>query len=209
LSPLREAIARIADYEWLFFTSQNAVSIFWEHFLGAGRDARSLAGVRVAAVGPATAGALLERGIVVDVMPERFVAEALLEKMSLRDDVNGASVLYVTAEGAREILPDGLTGLGANVDRIEAYKSISDGADGNRLSRTIETGTIDLVTFTSASAVRSYVETIGEDLSRRVAAGSIGPGTSAAIAEAGIELRVEATESTIDGLVDAIQRSLE
>lgn len=209
LSPLRDAIARIADYQWLVFTSQNAVSIFWEHFLGAGRDARSLAGARVAAVGPATAGALLERGIVVDVVPERFVAEALLEKMSSRDDVSGASVLYVTAEGAREVLPDGLADLGANVERIEAYKSITDGADAKRLSRTIETGTVDLVTFTSASAVRSYVETIGEELSRRVAAASIGPATSSAIAEAGIELRVEATESTIDGLVDAIQRSLE
>jgi uroporphyrinogen III methyltransferase/synthase len=209
LEPLRDAMSRIADYDWIVFTSQNAVSIFWEQLLGAGRDARMLAGARIAAVGPATAGALLEHGIVVDIVPERFVAESLLEKLSTRDDVAGSSILYVTAEGAREVLAEGLTGIGANVDRIEAYKSITDGADASRLARTIEKGGVDLVTFTSASSVRAYVETIGEELSHRVAAASIGPVTSEAIADAGIELRVEATESTIDGLVDAIQRSLE
>jgi len=209
LEPLRDAISRIADYDWIIFTSQNAVSIFWDQLLGAGRDARVLAGARIAAVGPATAGALLEHGIVVDIVPERFVAESLLEKLSLRDDVASSSILYVTAEGARDVLPDGLTGVGANVDRIEAYKSITDGADANRLARTIEKGGVDLVTFTSASSVRGFVETIGEELSRRVPAASIGPVTSEAINDAGIELRVEATESTIDGLVNAIQRSLE
>ncbi|HVD60120.1 MAG TPA: uroporphyrinogen-III C-methyltransferase [Gemmatimonadaceae bacterium] len=209
LEPLRDAISRIADYDWIIFTSQNAVSIFWDQLLGAGRDARALAGARIAAVGPATAGALLEHGIVVDIVPERFVAESLLEKLSARDDVASSSILYVTAEGARDVLPEGLTGLGANVDRIEAYKSITNGADANRLARTIEKGGVDLVTFTSASSVRGYVETIGENLSRRVPAASIGPVTSEAINDAGIELRVEATESTIDGLVDAIQRSLE
>jgi uroporphyrinogen III methyltransferase/synthase len=209
LAPLRNAINGIGEYQWLIFTSQNAVSIFWEQLLGAGRDARALAGIRVAAVGPATAGALLEHGIVVDVVPERFVAESLLEKLSSRDDLAGSSVLYVTAEGARDLLPEGLGRVGARIERIEAYKSIPDGAESSKLARTIERGGVDLVTFTSASSVRGYVEAVGEELSRRVPAASIGPVTSQAVNEAGIELALEATESTIDGLVDAIQRSLE
>jgi len=104
LAPLREAIARLNDYQWLIFTSQNAVAIFWEQLLGLGLDARALAGLRIAAVGPATAGALLEHGIIVDVVPERFVAGSLLEKLSERGDVAGSSVLYVTAGGGGEVL---------------------------------------------------------------------------------------------------------
>jgi len=87
LAPLREAIHRLRTFDWLILTSQNAVAIFWEQLLGEGRDARALAGLKVAAVGPATAGALLEHGITVDVIPERFVAEGLL-------DILRARVLY-------------------------------------------------------------------------------------------------------------------
>jgi uroporphyrinogen III methyltransferase/synthase len=208
LSPLRDAVARIGEYQWIIFTSQNGVAIFWEQLLGSGLDARALSGVRIAAVGPATAGALLEHGIVVDVVPERFVAESLLEKLTERDDVSGASVLYVTAEGAREVLPEGLEELGAIVERIDAYRSIVDGTGAKRLRRALEKGNVDLVTFTSASSVRAYVETVGEELSRRAPAASIGPATSEAIAAAGIDLKVEAKESTIDGLVEAIERAL-
>lgn len=208
LSPLRDAVARIGEYQWIIFTSQNGVAIFWEQLLGSGLDARALAGVRIAAVGPATAGALLEHGIVVDVVPERFVAESLLEKLAERDDVAGARVLYVTAEGAREVLPEGLEELGAIVQRIDAYRSIVDGTGAKRLRRALEEGNVDLVTFTSASSVRGYVETVGEELSRRAPAASIGPATSEAIRAAGIDLKVEAKESTIDGLVEAIERAL-
>lgn len=209
LEPLREAIARIGEFDWIIFTSQNAVAIFWEQLLGSEFDARALSGVRIAAVGPTTAGALLERGLVVDIVPERFVAESLLEKLGERDDIAGSIVLYVTAEGAREVLPDGLGELGAIVNRIDAYRSIHDGTGGARLARMLEKGGVDLVTFTSASSVRGYVEAVGEEMSRRAPAASIGPATSVAIEEAGIELKIEATESTIDGLVSAIQLKLE
>jgi uroporphyrinogen III methyltransferase/synthase len=207
LSPLREEMKFLDDYGWLIFTSRNAVSIFWEQLLGGGRDARALAGLKIAAVGPATAGALLERGIAVDVIPERFVAEGLLGKLAERDDVSGARVLYVTAEGAREVLPDGLAALGADVNVIEAYRSIQDGASANRLKRALESGSVSAVTFTSASSVKSYVDIVGEDLSLKSRAASIGPQTTEAITAAGIELLSEAEESTIDGLVAAVVRS--
>ena len=207
LAPLRSEIARLDDYQWLIFTSQNAVSIFWEQLLGGGRDARALAGLAIAAVGPATAGALLERGIAVDVIPERFVAEGLLEKLGDRDDVSGARVLYVTAEGSREVLPEGLTSLGAELNVIHAYRSIQDGRGAARLRKALESGTVSAATFTSASAVHSYVDLVGEEASLRAPAVTIGPQTSEAVSAAGIELLAEAEESTTDGLIAAVERA--
>jgi len=204
LAPLRAAIGRLPLYDWLIFTSQNAISIFWEQLLGEGKDARSLAGLRVGAVGPATAGALLEHGITVDVIPNRFVAEGLLEMMRARDDVAGKKVLYVTAEGARDVLPRGLREIGANVTVIEAYRSIVDGEGAEKLARAIEAGKVDLVTFTSASAVRGYIDAVGEELALRVPAASIGAQTSEALREAGIEVKVEAKESTLDSLASSV-----
>ena len=204
LAPLRAAIRDLSRYQWLILTSQNAVSIFWEQLLGEGKDARALAGLRVAAVGPATAGALLEHGITVDVIPSRFVAEGLLEKLRERDDIAGKRVLYVTAEGARDVLPRGLEEMGAEVDVLESYRSIVDGQGAARLTRAIEGGTVDLVTFTSGSAVRGYVDAVGEELATRVPAASIGEQTSAAVRDAGIELKIEAKEATIEGLVGAV-----
>jgi uroporphyrinogen III methyltransferase / synthase len=204
LAPLRTSIDAISDYDWLIFTSQNAVAIFWEQLLGRGKDSRALAGLRIAAVGPATAGALLEHGITVDVIPERFVAEGLLESMREREYVAGGKVLYVTAEGARDVLPAGLREIGANLVIVEAYRTIPDGAGAEKLARAIEAGKVDLATFTSASAVRGYIEAVGEDLALRIPAASIGPQTSDALREAGIEVEAEADESTIDGLVSAV-----
>jgi len=204
LAPLRAAIGRLPLYDWLIFTSQNAISIFWEQLLGEGKDARALAGLRVGAVGPATAGALLERGITVDVIPNRFVAEGLLEMMRARDDVAGKKVLYVTAEGARDVLQRGLREIGADVTVIEAYRSIVDGEGAEKLARAIEAGKVDLVTFTSASAVRGYIDAVGEELALRVPAASIGAQTSEALREAGIEVKVEAKESTLDSLASSV-----
>jgi uroporphyrinogen III methyltransferase/synthase len=206
-APLRAAIDKISDNDWLIFTSQNAVAIFWEQLLGRGRDARALAGLKIAAVGPATAGALLEHGITVDVIPQRFVAEALLEIMRARDDVAGSKVLYVAAEGARDALPMGLREIGADLTVIEAYRSIADGEGAEKLARAIEAGKVDLATFTSASAVRGYIDAVGEELALKVPAAAIGPQTSDALREAGIEVKAEADEATIDGLVSAVLRA--
>ena len=204
LAPLREAIGELSRYQWLILTSQNAVAILWEQLLGEGRDARALAALKIAAVGPATAAALLEHGIAVDVIPQRFVAEGLLEMMRERNDVASKRILYVTAEGSRDVLPQGLREIGAEVDVIEAYRSVLDGQGAERLARAIEAGKLDLATFTSGSAVRGYVDAIGEDLAVQIPAASIGPQTSDALREAGIEVKAEAKESTVDGLVSAV-----
>ena len=203
-APLREALARLDEFDWLVLTSQNAVRYLWEELRGLGLDARALAACKVAAVGPATAAALLAHGLAVDVTPERFVAEGVLEALAQREDVAGARVLYATALGSREVLPEGLMTLGADVEVVHVYRSVPDPAAAAPLRAALEGGEADLVTFTSASTVRGWVEAVGETLATRVPAVCIGPATSEAARAAGLEVLVEAEQATIDGLVQAV-----
>jgi uroporphyrinogen III methyltransferase/synthase len=205
-TPLWDALARIGEYEWLALTSQNAVRLLWETLRAMGRDARALAGVKVVAVGTATAEAMLAHGIAVDLVPARFVAEGVLEALAERDDVRGARVLYPAAEGAREVLPAGLARLGATVDVVHVYRSVPDEDGARTLRATIERDDAELVTFTSASAVQGYVAAVGEELARRLPAASIGPVTSDAARAAGIEVVAEATTPSIASLVEAVTR---
>jgi uroporphyrinogen III methyltransferase/synthase len=203
-APLESAIARLDEYGWVIFTSQNAVRIFWETLRSLSLDARALAHVKIAAVGPATGAALLDCGLAVDVSPDRFVAEALLESLRGRRDVRGVRVLYAAAQGARETLQDGLEELGAIVDHVMLYRSVVDGDGAAALRERLLAGGADLVTFTSASSVNAFVSAVGADAARLAPAASIGPVTGAAAREQGLDVAVEATESTIPGLVDAI-----
>ncbi|HTJ21112.1 MAG TPA: uroporphyrinogen-III C-methyltransferase [Gemmatimonadaceae bacterium] len=203
-APLQRAIEELARYRFVIFTSQNAVRIFWDELRAGARDARAFAGVEIAAIGPATAAALLERGLSVDVAPERFVAEALLDALRDRRDLRGARVLYAAAAGARETLEVGLRELGGVVDRVELYRSVPDGAGGAALRERLLRDEADLATFTSASSVTNFVAAVGADAAGRVPAASIGPVTSQAARDAGLRVDVEATQSTIAGLVDAI-----
>jgi len=203
-SPLGTALDRLKDFTWVAFTSQNAVRFFWDQLRAAGLDARALARAKVASVGPATADALLARGLAVDVAPDRFVAEALLDALRGRRDVKGERVLYATAEGARDTLQLGLEELGAIVERVDLYRSVLDGTGAEHLKERMSNEGADLVTFTSASSVTNFVDAVGRDLARRAPAASIGPVTSQAARTAGLDVVVEATESTIPGLVNAI-----
>jgi uroporphyrinogen III methyltransferase/synthase len=204
---LRATISHLDAYDWIAFTSQNGVELFWSVLRDCGLDSRALAALRVAAVGPATAGALLEHGIAVDVTPERFVAEGVLDALAQRDDIRDARVLYIAAEGARDVLPNGLAALGARVDVVPIYRSVADEAGVEAMRAFVAAaggGERSLAAFTSASAVRAYVNAVGIDCARRVAVATIGPTTSAAAREAGLDVRVEAERSTIPALVEAI-----
>ena len=203
----RATLQEIEEFQWVCFTSANGVRFFWETLREVGRDARSLAGIRVCAVGPMTADALLQRGIVVDVVAERFVAEGLLDVLSRRDDVPGTRVLYAAAEGARDTLPTGLEGMGADVERLPLYRSSPNAPGIARLRETLHERPADLVAFTSGSAARSYAEGVGSEIARATGAASIGPATTTVARELGIRVDVEAPESTLASLADAIVAS--
>ena len=201
---LAAALERLGEYDHVVFSSQNAVQLVWNALRLLGRDARALAGLTVSAVGPGTADALLTHGVAVDIVPDRFVAEGVLEALTERGGIRASRVLYPAAEDARDVLPEGLRARGASVDVVPVYRSVSDGQGGEALRDAIARGAVDLVTFTSASAVRGYVDAVGADLARRVPAASIGPVTSEAARRAGIEVVAEARSSTIPGLIDAV-----
>lgn len=203
-APLRDALARLGDYQWALFTSQNAVEIAWDALRAAGRDARALAGVRVGAVGPATAEALLAHGLAVDVLPQRFVAEGLAEALRARDDVRGARVLFAKAEGARDVLPAALREMGASVDEVPVYRTVPD-AEGAATARdALERGEVDVITFTSGSTVRFFVDAVGADLARRARIVTMGPITSAAARDAGLTVAREAEQARLESLVEAV-----
>lgn len=203
-APGLAALANRAAYGWLVITSQNGARMLSDLLARSGLDGTALAGLRVAAVGPATAAALEARGVVVTVTPRRFAASGLLDAMRGRDDVRGRRVLYLAAAGAREALADGLRALGAAVDVVPIYRSVPDVEGAAALRGRLLAGAIDVVTFTAGSAVRAFVDAVGADAAARAAIATIGPATSAAVRESGLAVRAEADPSTIDGLVGAV-----
>jgi uroporphyrinogen III methyltransferase / synthase len=183
----------------LCVTSPNGARIYLDALRG---DARSLAGTRIAAIGPGTAAALRERGIEADVVPERFVAEGLLEALA-GEPLEGKRVLIARASDARDVLPDGLRERGALVDVIALYRTVTESLSEEQRAA-LKAATY--VTFTSSSTVRFLLEALGDRPaalgSARIA--SIGPVTSATLREHGLEPDVEAERHDIDGLVEAL-----
>ena len=202
-----DALAEAA-YDWLIFTSANAVEIFFEFMSDRRLDARSVR-AQVAAIGPGTAEALRQRGIVADLVPaaESYTAEGLLaafEQIELTD----RRVLLPRAEGARDVLIEGLHERGATVDEVTLYIAAPPkDADAEGLRR-LRAGEIDIVTFASSSAVRNLVSMLGDDLEplRRCRIAAIGPITAQTVQELlGRPPDVVAKEHTIVGLVVALE----
>ena len=205
-APLYRALDELSGYDWVMFTSQNAVEIVWRAMRTRGRDARTLGRTRVAAIGRATAGALLDHGVAADVVPEQFVAESLVEALRRRDDVAGSRVLLARAAAARDVLPDGLRALGADVDEIPIYRTVLDGDGAARVAARLGAGEVDLVTLTSSSTAHFFVEAVGVEAARAAPVASIGPVTSRTARALGLRVDIEAEEATIAGLVEAVVR---
>jgi uroporphyrinogen III methyltransferase/synthase len=187
---LAASAERVGTYDWVVFTSANAVERFVAHL----RDARQFGSARIAVIGTATAEALAASSIVPDLVPDRFVAESLVESFP----EGTGRVLVSQAAGARAVLAEGLRAKGWDVDVVEAYRTVTGSPSERALRRAAEA---HAVTFTSSSTVTGYLE-VGGAVPPVVA--SIGPITSATCRERGIEVTVEADPSTIDGLVDAL-----
>jgi uroporphyrinogen III methyltransferase / synthase len=194
--PLDASLPDLARYDLVCVTSPNGAHALFERLAAAGLDARALAGRTVAAIGPGTARALGEQGIRPDLVPERAVAESLVEALA---EVEVQRALVVRAREGRDVLPDALRERGAEVDVLALYETVAEPLD-EQTARAAAAA--DYVTFTSASTVRFFLEAAGELDGPRIA--SIGPATSAALRDAGLEPHLEADPHTPDGLVDAL-----
>lgn len=208
LAPVRDDLEHIGDYTWLIFTSAEAVELFWELLLTLGRDTRALAGITVCAVGAPTAAALLDRGVTVDVLPDRFDRSALLDVLTERADVATSRVLYLCDEGDDGVLPAGLTRIGADVVARPIFRLVAGGREGKRMQRRVERGRVDLVAFTSPAAVAQYVRIVGDELRNAVPAVAADEATATALRKAGIEVTEEPEPAAPYDFAEAIVRAL-
>lgn len=212
-TPLDRALEELEKgaYHWVIFTSATGVRFVWRRLPQTGHEAHVLfKGVNVAVIGPATARALEERGVHVDYVPEQYVAEAIAAGLG---DLVGQRILLPRAEIARRALPEILRNRGATVDEVAAYRTLSAPAapeERAHIRDLLLRGEIGVVTFTSSSTVRSFLEAWeGEDpmnwltnTSTRIAC--IGPITARTARDGGLHVDIVAREHTVDGLIRAL-----
>ncbi len=196
VAPVAAALPDLAGYDLVCVTSPNGAHELFARLAEAGLDARALAGRSVAAIGPGTARALGEHGIVPDVVPSRSVAEGLVDALA---DVPVSRALVVRGREGRDVLPDALRARGATVDVLVLYETVAEPLDP---ATAAAAAAADYVTFTSASTVRFFLAATGGLSGPRIV--SIGPATSAALRDAGLAPDVEADPHTPDGLVAAL-----
>jgi uroporphyrinogen-III synthase len=218
--PLNSSLRNLHTYDWLILTSVNGVEAMWERMsrLGLSLDGNrerhhsQRDRVRVAAIGPATKNAIEQRGTRVDVVPREYVAESVVR--SLKSKVKGKRVLLVRAKIARDVIPQELRRAGAQVDVVEAYETVVPRTSRTRLQQVMNNPRRrpHIVTFTSSSTVKNFVELLGARQSSKsraaqlhgIQAASIGPVTSATLRDFGLPVQIAAKEFTIPGLVSAI-----
>jgi len=202
-APLDAAIARLAEYDWLIFTSANGVRFFFDRLDRSLHDLRSLR-ARICAIGPATRRAIEELHLKVDLMPEEYVAESLVGAFA-GNDLNGRRILLPRAAVARDLIPVELARLGATVDVVEAYRNVAPAGAAERVQALFSSARKpDWITFTSSSTVNNFVAIAGASTLAGIRIASIGPVTSATLQSHQLEPAVEAAEFTIEGLIAAI-----
>jgi uroporphyrinogen III methyltransferase/synthase len=209
--PLMQAAENAGSFDWIVFTSANAVESFMTALLDGSRDVRALKGPKLCTVGSGTAERLARFGIKVDLIPDEFRADAVVTAMAQEKGIRGASVLVPRADIGRDVIAEGLRAAGAHITDVVAYRTVLEDAqqDGAPdIYRMLLDGRIDVVTFTSPSAVRNFSSIYGAeqttDLLKNTIVAAIGPVTTEAATQLGIRVRVQPTVSTIPALVDAI-----
>ena len=210
-APLDNACAEIDRFDWIVFSSGNAVDAFIGRLLASPLDLRALNGVKLSAVGPATAERLARHGLKVDVVPAEYRAEALVQALSPSGDARGLKVFLPRGDIGRDIVADELRKQGADVTEAIAYRTIAaepEREGGPDIYKMLLERRIDVVTFTSASAVGNFVRALGPepaaDLLRATVVASIGPVTAEAAAQCNIKTTIMPADYTIPALVDAI-----
>lgn len=208
--PLDRAIDRIDKYNWLIFTSRNGVKFFLRRLADRGKDIRDLKGVCLGTIGPKTKNALAAYGLKAAFVPAGYRAEEIAA--GLRDKIRtGDHILLPRADIARKFLKEALSGMGANVEEVTAYRTVL--ADGNydTIKDLLARGGIHIITFTSSSTVRNFKKMLDEPLLaqalEKVSVACIGPVTAQTAEEMGLKVDIVASEYTIEGLVESIVRS--
>lgn len=202
---LDQALEEIHSYQWVVFTSVNGVDYFSDRLLVKDLDWRELRGIKICAIGPKTAQRLSELGLKIDFVPEEYRAEGIIEGLKERG-IAGQKILLARAQVARDILPQELTTLGAQVTVAPTYQTVIPEIGSEEIERVIDQGKFDLVTFTSSSTVKNFKklwEKVSSEFTCSLVA-SIGPITANTAKNEGFAVQIEAKEYTIAGLVQAI-----
>ncbi len=205
---LDRAVREIATYDWVIFTSANGVRFFVNRFKELGLDIRELKGVQICTIGPGSASVVESYGMTVDIIPDEYISEGVVEAFR-RYDMKGKRVLLPRAEVARDVIPDGLADLGARVDAVTAYRTVNSQIDPKELFELIERKKVDVITFTSPSTVNNFIDIIGngKKLPEDIKIACIGPVTQRAAEKAGFTVDVMHGPYVIDGLVDALEEA--
>lgn len=207
LSSLHNALRSIDHYDWIIFTSANAVDIFLTEIIEIGMDIRDLKGCEICAIGPATQKELEKRGLRVRFVPEEYRAEGILRELQSQV-LPGQWVLLPRARGARSILPDGLRQWGLHINEVFLYEAIASRRVSQKTMDRVLMGDMDYLTFTSSSTVTNFVKIVGreniETINQQVRVACIGPVTADTAQSLGFNVPVLANRYTIDGLLEAI-----
>ncbi|MDD5722190.1 MAG: uroporphyrinogen-III C-methyltransferase [Syntrophales bacterium] len=207
---LDRAIENIEQYPWIVFTSANGVRFFFERFFGLRGDIRDLKGVRFCTIGPATRACVEAYHIPVDLVPDQYLSEGVVEAFGSWD-IAGQNILLPRAEIAGDVIPEGLSAMGAHVDVAAAYRTVSPGGDGKDILELMESGRVDVLTFTSPSTVDNFIDIIGGSgavIPDRVRIACIGPVTERACRKHCLHVDIMQGPYSIPGLVEAIETHL-
>jgi len=206
-SPMDRAIDEIGQFDWLILTSINGVQHFFNRMRFKKKDIRDLKGIKICAIGPKTREEIEKYGIFCEFMPEEFVAEAILEGLKEKA-IAGKKVLLPRADIARKVLPETLQAMGALVTEVVAYKTVTGAGDAETIKEMLAEKRIHILTFTSSSTVKNFVQKIAApnlpELLQGTLTACIGPITANTARELGLKVDIEASEYTIDGMLAAI-----
>ena len=202
---------QLASYDWIIFTSANGVRFFFERLKALGKDIRVLHGIKLATVGPATSKKLEDMGLSPDYEPQEYRGEGLIEGFK-KIDLEGARILIPRAEVAREILPDELSRLGADVTVAPAYRTVLAEPPGEEIKKAIMAQKVDVLTFTSGSTAKNFVKLLPDiDLKQaleKTLVACIGPIAAKTVEALGFKVDIVPEEYTVPGLVKSIAEAL-
>ncbi len=207
LKRLCKIFKNIDAFDWLVFTSANAVEIFFDELVSENVDIRVLKGIKICAIGPATEAKLRQRGILTDLVPDRYCAEGIVDALEERIKP-GMRVLLPRAQGARAVLAEGLREMGLHVEEIYLYEAVVPLRIDDEIVEKIIKGCAEIIIFTSPSTVSNFVDIVGrkhvKQIDSKTKTACIGPITSDAARKFGFTVDMEAESYTINGLIDAL-----